>query len=242
MRRTRTVPARGRPELSQYRRRRAIHRAEPRCTAMASGRRTQLPRDAVDLRSGRPLRAQRPSGMRGGCRRRRACVESPTSKIPPNSIPTRDRQASTDCCPATGTTCAPMVPPGHRPRRLRHRNVRGTAASCCPGRPGDVLRPCKYRRDRLAPDRRSPRQGRTRGLHWMATERRVKHGTAMENRRAWRTHSRKADRPDCSRARRYRVPTFEGGTSRCLPFTWTKTPDQLIPRCQPGKGTSFTRH
>jgi DNA replication protein DnaC len=29
---------------------------------------------------------------------------------------------------------------------------------------------------------------------------------------------------------------------RCHPFTWTKTADQLLPHCRPGKGTSFTRH
>ena len=29
---------------------------------------------------------------------------------------------------------------------------------------------------------------------------------------------------------------------RCQPFTWTKAPDELIPRCRPGKRTSFTRH
>jgi transposase len=35
---------------------------------------------------------------------------------------------------------------------------------------------------------------------------------------------------------------IDGWNDRCHPFTWTKTPDQLIPRCKPGKRTSFTRH
>ena len=35
---------------------------------------------------------------------------------------------------------------------------------------------------------------------------------------------------------------IDGWNDRCQPFTWTKTPDQLIPRCRPGKRTSFTRH
>jgi transposase len=35
---------------------------------------------------------------------------------------------------------------------------------------------------------------------------------------------------------------IDGWNDRCRPFTWTKTPDQLIPRCRPGKRTSFTRH
>jgi len=35
---------------------------------------------------------------------------------------------------------------------------------------------------------------------------------------------------------------IDGWNDRCQPFTWTKTPDQLIPHCRPGKRTSFTRH
>ena len=39
------------------------------------------------------------------------------------------------------------------------------------------------------------------------------------------------------------IETFiDGWNERCHPFTWTKTPDQLLPRCRPGKRTSFTRH
>ena len=39
------------------------------------------------------------------------------------------------------------------------------------------------------------------------------------------------------------IETFtDGWNERCHPFTWTKTPDQLLPRCKPGKRTSFTRH
>jgi transposase len=39
------------------------------------------------------------------------------------------------------------------------------------------------------------------------------------------------------------IETFiDGWNDRCHPFTWTKTPDQLLPRCRPGKRTSFTRH
>jgi hypothetical protein len=34
---------------------------------------------------------------------------------------------------------------------------------------------------------------------------------------------------------------INGWNERCQPFTRTKTPDQLIPRCRPGKRTSFTR-
>jgi transposase len=34
---------------------------------------------------------------------------------------------------------------------------------------------------------------------------------------------------------------IDGWDDRCRPFTWTKTPDQLLPHCQPGKRTSFTR-
>ena len=35
---------------------------------------------------------------------------------------------------------------------------------------------------------------------------------------------------------------IDGWNDRCHPFTWTKTPDQLLARCKPGKRTSFTRH
>jgi transposase len=35
---------------------------------------------------------------------------------------------------------------------------------------------------------------------------------------------------------------IDGWNERCPPFTWTKTPDELIPRLRPGKRTSFTRH
>src|SRR4029077_12319825 len=35
---------------------------------------------------------------------------------------------------------------------------------------------------------------------------------------------------------------IDGWNDRCQPFTWTKTADELLPPCQPGKRTSFTRH
>jgi transposase len=35
---------------------------------------------------------------------------------------------------------------------------------------------------------------------------------------------------------------IDGWNDRCHPFTWTKTADELLPRCKPGKRTSFTRH
>jgi transposase len=35
---------------------------------------------------------------------------------------------------------------------------------------------------------------------------------------------------------------IDGWNDRCHPFTWTKTPDELLSRCRPGKRTSFTRH
>jgi transposase len=35
---------------------------------------------------------------------------------------------------------------------------------------------------------------------------------------------------------------IDGWNDRCQPFTWTKTADELLPRCKPGKRTSFTRH
>jgi len=39
------------------------------------------------------------------------------------------------------------------------------------------------------------------------------------------------------------IETFiDGWNDRCHPFTWTKTADELLPRCRPGKTTSFTRH
>jgi transposase len=39
------------------------------------------------------------------------------------------------------------------------------------------------------------------------------------------------------------IGTFiDGWNDRCQPFTWTKTADELLPHCRPGKRTSFTRH
>jgi hypothetical protein len=35
---------------------------------------------------------------------------------------------------------------------------------------------------------------------------------------------------------------IDGWNNRCQPFTWTKTADELLPYCKPGKRTSFTRH
>jgi transposase len=35
---------------------------------------------------------------------------------------------------------------------------------------------------------------------------------------------------------------IDGWNDRCQPFAWTKTADELLPRCRPGKRTSFTRH
>ena len=35
---------------------------------------------------------------------------------------------------------------------------------------------------------------------------------------------------------------IDGWNERCKPFGWTKTADQLLDHCQPGKRTSFTRH
>ena len=32
------------------------------------------------------------------------------------------------------------------------------------------------------------------------------------------------------------------GTTAATPFTWTKTADELLPYCKPGKRTTFTRH
>ncbi len=34
----------------------------------------------------------------------------------------------------------------------------------------------------------------------------------------------------------------DGWNERCQPFVWTKTADQLLGQCRPGKRTSFTRH
>ena len=39
------------------------------------------------------------------------------------------------------------------------------------------------------------------------------------------------------------IETFiDGWNDRCHPFTWTKTADEILPHCRPGKRTSFTRH
>jgi transposase len=39
------------------------------------------------------------------------------------------------------------------------------------------------------------------------------------------------------------IETFiDGWNDRCQPFSWTKTADELLPHCRPGKRTSFTRH
>jgi transposase len=35
---------------------------------------------------------------------------------------------------------------------------------------------------------------------------------------------------------------IDGWNDRCQPFTWTKTAEELLPHCKPGKRTSFTRH
>jgi transposase-like protein/transposase len=35
---------------------------------------------------------------------------------------------------------------------------------------------------------------------------------------------------------------IDGWNDRCHPFTWTKTADEILPKCRPGKRTSFTRH
>ena len=35
---------------------------------------------------------------------------------------------------------------------------------------------------------------------------------------------------------------IDGWNDRCKPFVWTKSPDQLLDHCRPGKRTSFTRH
>src|SRR6266498_1834518 len=39
------------------------------------------------------------------------------------------------------------------------------------------------------------------------------------------------------------IEDFIGGwNDLCHPFTWTKTADEILPKCRPGKRTSFTRH
>ena len=39
------------------------------------------------------------------------------------------------------------------------------------------------------------------------------------------------------------IETFiNGWNDRCHPFTWTKTADEILSKCRPGKRTSFTRH
>ena len=35
---------------------------------------------------------------------------------------------------------------------------------------------------------------------------------------------------------------IDGWNDRCHPFTWTKTADEILPKCRPGKRTSFTAH
>jgi transposase len=35
---------------------------------------------------------------------------------------------------------------------------------------------------------------------------------------------------------------IDGWNGRCHPFTWTKTAEELLPHCKPGKRTTFTRH
>jgi transposase len=35
---------------------------------------------------------------------------------------------------------------------------------------------------------------------------------------------------------------IDGWNDRCHPFTWTKTAEELLPHCKPGKRTTFTRH
>ena len=35
---------------------------------------------------------------------------------------------------------------------------------------------------------------------------------------------------------------INGWNDRCHPFTWTKTAEEILPKCRPGKRTSFTRH
>jgi len=33
----------------------------------------------------------------------------------------------------------------------------------------------------------------------------------------------------------------DGWNDRCHPFTWTKTAGEILPKCRPGKRSSFTR-
>jgi transposase len=35
---------------------------------------------------------------------------------------------------------------------------------------------------------------------------------------------------------------IDGWNDRCRPFTWTKSADEILPHCRPGKRTSFTAH
>jgi transposase len=35
---------------------------------------------------------------------------------------------------------------------------------------------------------------------------------------------------------------IDGWNGRCHPFTWTKSADDILPHCKPGKRSSFTRH
>ena len=35
---------------------------------------------------------------------------------------------------------------------------------------------------------------------------------------------------------------IDGWNDRCHPFTWTKTADEILSRCRPGKGAPFTQH
>ena len=35
---------------------------------------------------------------------------------------------------------------------------------------------------------------------------------------------------------------IDGWNDRCHPLTWTKTADEILPKCRPGNRTSFTRH
>ena len=35
---------------------------------------------------------------------------------------------------------------------------------------------------------------------------------------------------------------IDGWNDRCHPFTRTKTADEILPKCRPGKRASFTRH
>jgi hypothetical protein len=34
---------------------------------------------------------------------------------------------------------------------------------------------------------------------------------------------------------------IDGWNDRCYPFNWTKTADKLVPHCDPGQRTLFTR-